>query len=82
MADSLFLTLLGWFKAYCFLLFGGIAAVGGFYSYLRVPETKGRTLAEVQVIILIAFLPHCARTGLVRMLHKTLHILPRCTPAS
>jgi len=49
LADSLFLTLLGWFHAYCFLMFGGIAAAGGIFSYLRVPETKGRTLAEVQV---------------------------------
>lgn len=47
----MFLTLLGWFGAYSFLLFGAIAALGGVYSYARVPETKGRTLSEVQAMI-------------------------------
>ena len=51
LADSLFLTLLNWFGAYSFLLYGGIAAAGGAYSYMKVPETKGRTLAEIQELI-------------------------------
>ena len=51
LADSLFLTLLKWFDAYCFLLYAGIAFAGGAISFVYVPETTGRTLAEVQVLL-------------------------------
>lgn len=51
LADSCFLTLLNWFGPYCFLLFAAIAGAGGVYSFLKVPETKGKTLAEVQALL-------------------------------
>ena len=51
LADSLFLTLLKWMGPYCFLLFAGIAYTGGMYSWMYVPETTGRTLAEVQALL-------------------------------
>ncbi len=59
-ADSLFLTLLDWFGAYSFLLYGAVAAGGGLYSHMRVPETKGRTLAEVQALVAGKLLPVAA----------------------
>ena len=51
LADSLFLTLLKWMGPYCFLLFASIAYTGGAYSWMYVPETAGRTLAEVQALL-------------------------------
>lgn len=51
LADSLFLTLLKWFGPYTFLIFAAIALAGGIFSFAYVPETKGRTLAEVQALI-------------------------------
>lgn len=37
--------------ANCFWLFGGCCAVGFVFVYLVVPETKGKTLAEVQQML-------------------------------
>jgi hypothetical protein len=42
--------------AYSFLVFAGIAAASGVYVFLFVPETKGRTLAEIQAML--AMPPH------------------------
>ena len=46
-----FLSLHTALGAASFLLFGGIAAAGGIFVYFMVPETKGKTLAEVQALL-------------------------------
>ena len=46
-----FLSLHTALGAASFLIFGGIAAGGGIFVYFMVPETKGKTLAEVQALL-------------------------------
>ena len=50
-ANLVFLSLHRWLGSASFLVFGGIAASGAVYCYLNVPETMGKTLAEVQVLL-------------------------------
>lgn len=47
-ANLVFLTLHEWFGSASFLVFGGVAAAGAVYCYMQVPETMGKTLAEIQ----------------------------------
>ena len=51
MANLVFLSLHSWLGYGSFLVFGAIALAGGVYCALVVPETKGRTLAEVQALL-------------------------------
>lgn len=44
----MFLSLLGWLGSFCFFVYAGIAFCGGLFCYWKVPETKGRTLSEIQ----------------------------------
>ena len=50
-ANLVFLTLHQWLGAASFLVFGGVAAAGAVYCYMNVPETMGRTLAEIQCML-------------------------------
>jgi len=44
-----FLTLLAWLNNVgTFLLFGGLTVVAFLYFFKKVPETKGRTLDEIE----------------------------------
>ena len=47
-ADLLFLSYHSWMGAFSFLLYACIAAAAALYVIMVVPETKGRTLQEVQ----------------------------------
>jgi MFS family permease len=44
--DALFLSLVNWFGAFAFSIFGGVALAGGAYVHWYLPETQGCTLAE------------------------------------
>ena len=44
--DALFLSLVSWFGAFAFSIFGGVALAGGAYVHWYLPETQGCTLAE------------------------------------
>ena len=48
LADLFFLSLHSAVGAFSYLIFGGIALLGGVYVFLVVPETKGRPLLEIQ----------------------------------
>ena len=50
-ANLVFLTLHQWFGSASFLVFGGVAAAGAVYCYFNVPETMGKTLAEIQCML-------------------------------
>ncbi len=50
-ANLVFLSLHSWLGYGSFLVFAAIAFVGGIYCAVVVPETKGRTLAEVQALL-------------------------------
>ena len=50
-ANLVFLTLHDWFGSASFLVFGGVAAAGAVYCYINVPETMGKTLAEIQLML-------------------------------
>jgi hypothetical protein len=50
-ADLLFLALHRALGPYVFLVYSGIAAAAGVYVLVAVPETKGRTLLEVQALL-------------------------------
>ena len=50
-ANLVFLSLHEWFGSASFLVFGGIAAAGAMYCYINVPETMGKTLAEIQCLL-------------------------------
>ena len=50
-ANLVFLTLHLWFGSASFLVFGGVAAAGAVYCYINVPETMGKTLAEIQCML-------------------------------
>eukprot|EP01025_Chloroclados_australasicus_P020434 TRINITY_DN2152_c0_g2_i5.p1 TRINITY_DN2152_c0_g2~~TRINITY_DN2152_c0_g2_i5.p1 ORF type:complete len:868 (-),score=96.24 TRINITY_DN2152_c0_g2_i5:476-3079(-) len=49
--NLLFLWLQSVMKEYVFLLFGGMMVVAFLYVYKVLPETKGKTLAQVQMLI-------------------------------
>ncbi len=46
--NMVFLVLVDGLGAGTFLVFAGVALASGLYVYTQLPETKGRTLAEVQ----------------------------------
>ena len=50
-ANLVFLSLHSWLGYGSFLVFAAIAFAGGIYCAMVVPETKGRTLAEVQALL-------------------------------
>ena len=50
-ANLVFLSLHQWLGSASFLVFGGVAAAGAVYCYINVPETMGKTLAEIQVLL-------------------------------
>ena len=49
--DLLYLTLHNWMGPASFVVFAGVAFFGCGYCHLHLPETKGRTLAEVQALL-------------------------------
>lgn len=50
-ANLVFLSLHQWLGSASFLVFGGVAAAGAVYCYINVPETMGKTLAEIQSLL-------------------------------
>ena len=50
-ANLVFLSLHEWFGSASFLVFGSVAAAGAVYCYINVPETMGKTLAEIQCVL-------------------------------
>ena len=50
-ANLVFLSLHEWLGSASFLVFGGVAGAGAVYSYINVPETMGKTLAEIQCLL-------------------------------
>jgi hypothetical protein len=50
-ADSLFLTLHDWLGPVVFFVFAAVAAVAGLYVAGVVPETRGKSLQEVQALL-------------------------------
>ena len=51
LADLFFLSLHSALGAFSYLIFGGIALLGGAYVFFVVPETKGRPLLEIQKLM-------------------------------
>lgn len=49
--DFTFLSLHSLLGSGAFLVFAAIAAAGGVYVYMVLPETRGATLAEVQQLL-------------------------------
>ena len=49
--DAVFLSLHSSLGAGSFLLFAAVAAMGGLYTFFKLPETRGRSLAEVQAMM-------------------------------
>lgn len=49
--NFVYLSLIGWIGGLAFALFGVVAAGSAWYVWARVPETKGRTLAEIQALL-------------------------------
>lgn len=49
--DLLYLTLHSWMGPFAFVVFAGVAFSGGVYCHRHLPETKGRTLAQIQLIL-------------------------------
>lgn len=49
--DTLFLTALDTLGPFALLLFAAIAAGGGVFVFIYVPETRGRTILEVQTLL-------------------------------
>ena len=45
------MTLHSWIGAASFLIYAGVAFAGGLLCWRNLPETKGRTLAEVQALL-------------------------------
>lgn len=56
-ADTLFLSLHRWLGPFAFLLFAGLAAVAGLYVAAVVPETRGKTLQEIQALLALRVAP-------------------------
>lgn len=52
-ADLAFLSVHSVLGAGSFLVFGAVAAAGGVYCWAALPETKGRSLAEVQALLAV-----------------------------
>ncbi len=52
-ADLAFLSIHSALGAGSFLVFGAVAAAGGVYCWAALPETKGRSLAEVQALLAV-----------------------------
>lgn len=50
-ANLVFLSLHEWLGSASFLVFGGVAGAGAVYCYINVPETMGKTLAEIQCLL-------------------------------
>ena len=50
-ANLVFLSLHQWLGSASFLVFGSVAAAGAVYCYINVPETMGKTLAEIQYLL-------------------------------
>lgn len=50
-ADSIFLSLNSALGPFSFLIYSSIACISGIYVFLYVPETKGRTLQDIQDIL-------------------------------
>lgn len=50
-ANLVFLSLHQWLGSASFLVFGSVAAAGAIYCYINVPETMGKTLAEIQCLL-------------------------------
>lgn len=50
-ANLVFLSLHQWLGPFSFLVFGAVAGAGAVYCYLNVPETRGKTLAEIQAML-------------------------------
>ena len=63
-ADLAFLSIHSALGAGAFLLFGAIAAAGGVYCWAALPETKGRSLAEVQALLSVDRQPAAASDSL------------------
>ncbi|KAI3430693.1 hypothetical protein D9Q98_005282 [Chlorella vulgaris] len=61
-ADTLFLTLHGWLGPFVFLIFAGLAATAGLYVAAVVPETKGKSLQEVQALLSLRCAPGSRRS--------------------
>lgn len=51
LSDAFFLSLHSWLGAGAFGVFAVVAAAGGLYVARAVPETKGRTLEEIQKLL-------------------------------
>lgn len=49
LVDLLFKLLVDWLEGYCLLVFAFVALCSGVYVWALLPETKGKTLSEVQV---------------------------------
>lgn len=49
--DLVFIPMHRWFGPASFLVFAAISAAGGVYVFRNVPETKGKTLTEVQALM-------------------------------
>lgn len=50
-ADVLFPMLMSWLQGGAFVVYGVLAAMGGIYVSVSVPETKGLSLLEVQAAL-------------------------------
>lgn len=57
MADTLFLSLHAWLGPFAFLLFACLAGVAGLYVAAVVPETRGKTLQEIQSLLALRVAP-------------------------
>jgi hypothetical protein len=80
-ADTLFLTLHGWLGPLVFLLFALVAAAAGLYVAAVVPETKGRTLQEIQTLLALRVAPG-SRGGRRRRQGEARGLLPPGVPRS
>jgi MFS family permease len=49
--NFVFLTLVHWLGAAAFVLFGAVGFASAWYVHRSVPETKGRTLVEIQALL-------------------------------
>jgi MFS family permease len=49
--NFVFLTLVHWLGAAAFVLFGAVGFASAWYVHRAVPETKGRTLVEIQALL-------------------------------
>lgn len=56
-ADTLFLSLHRWLGPFAFLLFACLAAAAGLYVAAVVPETRGKTLQEIQSLLALRVAP-------------------------